>query len=750
VTGVGGLNQAVTPVTYTNNTNVGTATGSASFTGDANHSASNASATFEITPAPSATVVTCPVTVVYNGVAQTVCTANVTGVGGLDHAVTVTYASNTNVGTATASAAFGGDDNHTASNAQTTFTITAAPATVTAGSATKVYGTADPTIGATSTGFVAADNITVSFTDRAAGNTVGSYATHATATGAALANYDVTYTDGALTITTAPLTVTAANQTRPYLNANPALTGTLTGVVAGDAITASYSTTAVVTSLPGAYPIVPALADPGGRLGNYAVSSVNGVLTITNAAPVCTAAVASPNLLWPPNHKMVPIQILGVTDPDGNPVSLIVTSIFQDEPTNDTGDGNTSIDGAGVGTSTPSVRAERSGDRSGQDGRNERDEHGKYSKDRDNRPDGRGDHYDGDDCDHDRHRKGHKDGDGCEHDRERSNGNGRVYHIAFTATDGLLTCTGEVTVGVPHDQGQHNTAIDDGPVYDSTKPGPLADDDSYTTRANVTFTVPAADGVLDNDSSNAATAVLVTNPTHGTVVLNPNGGFSYTPAANYVGTDVFTYRAATAGGGLSAPATVTIRIKKNAPPVADDDDYTVKKNTTLTVGKPGVMHGDTDPDGDKLTVVLVSSTSHGSLTLNADGSFVYKPATNYAGADTFTYRVVDVTGLQSAVATVTLNVVAHWDGDGCDHDRGKKGHKSGDGCDHDKGEHGGHYDGDGCDHDKGKKGHKDGDKCDHDSNMRGHAHHDGDDCDHDNHRGGHHKGDGCDHDRKGR
>ena len=240
--------------------------------------------------------------------------------------------------------------------------------------------------------------------------------------------------------------MTAANQTRAYLNANPTLTGSIVGVQGDDVVTASYSTTAVLSSLPGTYPITPVAA---GALSNYAVTLVNGTLTITNAAPVCTAARPSLTSIWPPNHKWVPITILNVTDPDGNPVTITITSIFQDEPTNTKGDGDTNIDGKGIGTSTAYVRAERMGDRSG---------------DKDDRDKG---HRNGDKCDHDRKKSGHKDGDGCEHERDRDTGNGRVYHIRFTATDGLLSCSGEVLVGVPHDQ-RGAAAVDGGALYDST------------------------------------------------------------------------------------------------------------------------------------------------------------------------------------------------------------------------------------------------------------------------------------------
>jgi len=339
-----------------------------------------------------------------------------------------------------------------ATSAPAVITIKKIAASVTAGGGTKVYGQADPALTTSSSGFLPSDGIVISATTRDAGQTVATYATHASASGAAIVNYTVTTTDGVFTITKAPLTVVVADKTRAYLNANPTLTGTLTGVVGADGITVSYSTTAVLSSLPGTYPITATLADPNGKLSNYSVTNTAGRLTITNAAPVCTVAKPSIASLWPPNHKLVEIKILNVTDPDGNPVTIKITSIFQDEPTDTKGDGDTDIDATGVGTSSAWVRAERVGDRSG-----DNDDRGDKS------------HRDGDKCDHDRGKNGHKKGDGCEHERDQDTGNGRVYHIRFTATDGLLSCSGEVTVGVPHDQGQRSVAVDDGALYDSTK-----------------------------------------------------------------------------------------------------------------------------------------------------------------------------------------------------------------------------------------------------------------------------------------
>src|SRR4029079_1636061 len=122
VTGAGGLDETVT-VTYSDNTNAGTATASANYDGDANHKPSSDSKTFTIEKADSTTTVSCPASVTFNGSAQEPCSANVTGAGGLDETVRVTYSDNTNAGTATASAGYDGDANHKPSGDSKTFEI---------------------------------------------------------------------------------------------------------------------------------------------------------------------------------------------------------------------------------------------------------------------------------------------------------------------------------------------------------------------------------------------------------------------------------------------------------------------------------------------------------------------------------------------------------------------------------------------------------------------------------------------------
>ena len=186
---------------------------------------------------------------------------------------------------------------------------------------------------------------------------------------------------------------------------------------------------------------------------------------------------------------------------------------------------------------------------------------------------------------------------------------------------------------------------------------PVANDDAYTVLKNSTLNISAA-GVLGNDidlDGDALSAIKVTDPVHGALTLNANGSFTYTPASNYFGADSFTYRA-TDTTATSLVATVTLNIaNSNSVPVAVADAYTLGKNTTLSLAAPGVLANDIDGDGDTLTATKVADPAHGSVTVNADGSFNYTPASNYFGADSFTYRASD--GLtNSATVTVSLSI----------------------------------------------------------------------------------------------
>jgi hypothetical protein len=170
-----------------------------------------------------------------------------------------------------------------------TLTVTPAPLTVTANDATRTYGSANPAFDATFSGFVLGQDPsvlggTLSFaTPATPASDVGAYAV--TPGGLTSGNYAITFVPGTLTVTPAPLTVAANDATRPEGQSNPPFGATFSGFVLGqDASvlggTLSFATPATPASPPGAYAIVPF----GLTSANYAITFVNGVLTVTPAA----------------------------------------------------------------------------------------------------------------------------------------------------------------------------------------------------------------------------------------------------------------------------------------------------------------------------------------------------------------------------------------------------------------------------------------------------------------------------------
>jgi len=163
--------------------------------------------------------------------------------------------------------------------------------------------------------------------------------------------------------------------------------------------------------------------------------------------------------------------------------------------------------------------------------------------------------------------------------------------------------------------------------------------------------------VLGNDSDPEGDTLSITSVTqgaHGTVAINPDKTLRYTPAANYNGSDSFTYTISDGNGG-SATATVSITVTpSNDAPVASSDSATVGEDGTVNVN---VLGNDSDPDGDTLSVASVTQGAHGTVTINPDKTLKYTPAANYNGPDAFTYTISDGNGGTSS-ATVAITVTA--------------------------------------------------------------------------------------------
>jgi hypothetical protein len=130
----------------------------------------------------------------------------------------------------------------------------------------------------------------------------------------ALANYTVVINNGTLTISPAPLVVTAANASRVYGDPNPAFTGTITGLKNGDTIDAIFSVAADPTSPVGTYAIIPILSDPNNVLSNYSVTLNNGVLTVA-PAPLSVVAADASRLYGDPNPAFTGV-LTGVKNGD--------------------------------------------------------------------------------------------------------------------------------------------------------------------------------------------------------------------------------------------------------------------------------------------------------------------------------------------------------------------------------------------------------------------------------------------------
>jgi hypothetical protein len=181
----------------------------------------------------------------------------------------------------------------------------------------------------------------------------------------------------------------------------------------------------------------------------------------------------------------------------------------------------------------------------------------------------------------------------------------------------------------------------------------LPNPDLYNMIHDRVLVVPPP-GVLGNDVGlGGKTAVLVSGPSHGTLSLRSDGGFTYTPAGGYVGTDVFRYRPS---GLLQIPTNVTITIT-NAAPTAANDSYAATTGVEIQIPAPGILANDGDADGDSLTAVSVDESGPGSLHVSPNGGFTFTSGGSFTGVRTFTYRASD--GLASSpTRTVSINVTA--------------------------------------------------------------------------------------------
>jgi VCBS repeat-containing protein len=187
---------------------------------------------------------------------------------------------------------------------------------------------------------------------------------------------------------------------------------------------------------------------------------------------------------------------------------------------------------------------------------------------------------------------------------------------------------------------------------------PVATADSYSTNEDTALTRNAAQGVLANDNDvdgNPLNAIKVTNPSHGSVTLNADGSFAYTPTANYNGADSFAYKANDGNLDSNTVAVIFTVNPANDAPTAVANSYTLNQDSVLSVTPPGVLGNDADPDGDVLRAIWVSGPFNGLLTLDQNGSFTYTPNAGYHGSDSFNYKAYD-SQVDSNTVAVTISI----------------------------------------------------------------------------------------------
>ncbi|MCB2043230.1 MAG: tandem-95 repeat protein, partial [Rhodoferax sp.] len=186
---------------------------------------------------------------------------------------------------------------------------------------------------------------------------------------------------------------------------------------------------------------------------------------------------------------------------------------------------------------------------------------------------------------------------------------------------------------------------------------PLARDDAYRGDEDTDIVANVVDNDSDGDGD-ALTVTLVDGPQHGSLQLDADGGFTYTPDADFHGSDSFSYYVSDDFSDSGA-ATVTLTIDpvNDAPTAADDGSHAIDEDGVLTVAAAdGVLDNDGDIDGDALTASLVGGPSHGTLEFDADGGFRYTPDADFHGQDSFTY-VPNDGALGKNVDTVALRML---------------------------------------------------------------------------------------------
>lgn len=203
---------------------------------------------------------------------------------------------------------------------------------------------------------------------------------------------------------------------------------------------------------------------------------------------------------------------------------------------------------------------------------------------------------------------------------------------------------------------------------DAIPEAPVAAADVYGVVHDTARTVPAAEGLLANDSDielgepgELLEAIVDTTGLAGALQWSTDGSFTYTPPAGFTGTDTFHYYVNDQHAYTSRTVTVELQVGDGAVnhrPVAVDDHYTAVSGAPLYLPAPAQIANDTDADGDALEWAGSGGQAMGTWTTFSDGWSLYTPPVGFVGTDRLTYTVRDEHGLVSAnQAEITIEVV---------------------------------------------------------------------------------------------
>ncbi len=222
-----------------------------------------------------------------------------------------------------------------------------------------------------------------------------------------------------------------------------------------------------------------------------------------------------------------------------------------------------------------------------------------------------------------------------------TNANVGTFDVVLSATDAYTATTSQnFTITVNN--------VNDAPVISNI---------SQSTPQNVALTITLASFAGDEDNNlDVSTLIVVSQPLNGSVAINSTSGeVTYTPNSGFSGNDSFTLQISDTDGATSNTGQISIQVSDEAPN-AVNDSYTIDEDTPTVFE---VLSNDTDPQNNIniASVTIITQPTHGTLTVNASGTVLYTPNSNYFGSDSFVYEVRDADNY-SDQASVSITITA--------------------------------------------------------------------------------------------